>query len=198
MREAPAVLGWRASGVVAAAAALMAVAPARAEGPIASPADAAVTVASSGDAGASSAGGSEPAASSRPPFRSLRERLWYREPAARQSDMSQQIVDQLTELGNQLGYHLDLLSLDLIALRVDGRRRRVHLGVAAGERGFLSFQLGGDFHFVDGLARVTTRIDLAIAGHTLELELPEVELAPASYRGERGVEVRLPIVNRRF
>ena len=48
------------------------------------------------------------------------------------------------------------------------------------------------------MARVTARIDLAIAGKTLELSLPEVELEPTSYRGERGVEVRLPLINRRF
>jgi hypothetical protein len=134
----------------------------------------------------------------RPPRRSLNERLWYREPAARQSDLSQQIVEQLSDLGNQLGYHLDVLSLDLIALRFDGKRRRLHLGVAAGERRYLSFELGSDFHFVDGLARVTTRVDLTIAGRCLELTLPEVELEPTSFRGERGVEVRLPLVNRRF
>lgn len=194
MREASVALGRKAGGLVAAAAVMAAMAPAHAEGPVASPSDAAVAVASA----ETEASAAAELAAPRPPFRSLRERLWYRAPAGRQSDLSQQIVDQLTELGNQLGYHLDVLSLDLIALRVDGRRRRVHLGVAAGERGFLSFQLGSDFHFVDGLARVTTRIDLGIAGRTLELELPEVELAPASYRGERGVEVRLPIVKGRF
>lgn len=181
----------RGSGVPAVAAALAALAltasggAARAEGETAAA------------AAAGAAAGIESAAS-RPPLRSLNERLWYREPAARQSDLSQQIVDQLTDLGNQLGYHLDVLSLDLIALRVDGRRRRVHLGVAAGERRYLSFELGSDVHFVDGLARVSTRIDLAIAGRSLELTLPEVELEPTSYRGERGVEVRLPIVDRRF
>jgi hypothetical protein len=142
----------------------------------------------------------EDAPSLRPEVReiTLNERLWYRGPARRQTALSEVIVDQLTELGNQLGYHLDAVSMDLIALKFDGRRRRMHFGVGAGERGYLSFRVDSDFHFVDGLARVTTRIDLAIAGKTLELSLPEVELEPTSFRGERGVEVRLPIVNKRF
>lgn len=55
---------------------------------------------------------------------SLGERLWYRAPLRRQRALSDQIVDELTELGNQLGYHLDVLSMELLALRVDGRRRR--------------------------------------------------------------------------
>lgn len=127
------------------------------------------------------------------------ERPWYRPPLRRQRALSDQIVDELTDLGNQLGYHLDVLSMDLLALRVDGRRRRVHLGVGAGESGgTLAFRLGSDFHFIDGVAKVTTRIDLCIAGRDLNLELPEVELAPTSYRGERGVEVRLPILQQRF
>ncbi len=131
--------------------------------------------------------------------RSLGERPWYRAPLRRQRALSEQIVDELTDLGNQLGYHLDVLSMDLLALRVDGRRRRVHFGLGAGESGgTLAFRLGSDFHFIDGVAKVTTRIDLCIAGRDLNLELPEVELAPASYRGERGVEVRLPILQRRF
>lgn len=130
---------------------------------------------------------------------SLNERLWYRAPMRRQRALSDQIVEELTDLGNQLGYHLDVLSMDLLALRVDGRRRRVHFGVGAGESGgYLAFRLGSDFHFIDGVAKVTTRIDLCIAGRDLNLELPEVEVAPASYRGERGVEVRLPIWQQRF
>jgi hypothetical protein len=129
---------------------------------------------------------------------SLNERLWFREPARRQSQLSEVIVDQLTELCNELGYHLDVVSMDLVALRVDGRRRRMSLGVGASAGGYLAFRFDSDFHFIDGVARVTTRINLGLAGKSLDLQLPEVELVPTSYQGERGVEVRLPIVTGRF
>lgn len=149
--------------------------------------------------GLADADSSAPQLPASPTTPTFNERLWYRAPARQQRALSEQIVDQLTELGNELGTHLDVLSMDLLALRVDGRGRRVHLGVGAGESGgYLSFHLGSEFHFIDGVARVTTRIDLCIAGRDLALELPEMELAPTSYRGERGVEVRLPLIQKRF
>jgi hypothetical protein len=129
---------------------------------------------------------------------SLYDRLWPRVPDSQRLTLSEQITDQLTALGNQLGYHLDLLSQDMVALRVDGRRRRAYVRLGAGEGEFLSFRLASDVHFTEGLARVATTVDLGIAGRTLHLELPDVEMAPASYRGERGVELRLPLFRRRF
>ncbi|MBS1118911.1 MAG: hypothetical protein H6Q90_1139 [Deltaproteobacteria bacterium] len=129
---------------------------------------------------------------------SLYDRLWPHVPDAQRLTLSEQITDQLTALGNQLGYHLDVLSQDMVALRVDGRRRRAYLSVGAGEGTYLSFRLASDVHFTQGLARVATTVDLGIAGRTMHLELPEVEMVPASYRGERGVEVRLPLFRRRF
>jgi len=161
---------------------------------------AADTSASPSPAGVTSpASATSPTSAASPTSPTFNERLWYRVPARRQRDLSDQLTDQLTELGNELGTHLDLLTMDLLALRVDGRRRRVHLGLGAGESGgYLSFRLGSDFHFIDGVAKVTARIDLCIAGRDLALELPEMELAPTSYRGERGVEVRLPLIQKRF
>lgn len=137
------------------------------------------------------------------------ERLWQRtwedslhvqRPAAdrRGTSIGEQILDELSDLGNELGTHLDTLSMELVALRFDGRRRRMHVGVGTGQGQYLSFRVGGELHFVDGLARVTTQVELGVAGHKLQLQLPEMEVAPTSYRGERGVEVRLPILSGRF
>lgn len=129
----------------------------------------------------------------------LYERLWPRVPDGQRLTLSQQIADQITELGNTLGYHLDLLSDDMLALRVDGRRHRAYVRLAVGtDERFLTFRLASDVHFTEGLARVSSTVDLGIAGRKLELELPEVEMVPASYRGERGVEVRLPLFRRRW
>lgn len=112
--------------------------------------------------------------------------------------MSQQIQDQLTELGNTLGYHAAVLSHDMLQLKFDARKRRAYMRVSGGDEQYLSFKLSSDFHFTEGLARVNTKIDLTFRGRTLELELPEMEMVPASYRGERGVEVRLPLFRRRW
>jgi hypothetical protein len=129
---------------------------------------------------------------------SLYDRLWPRVPEGRHLKLSQQITDQLTLLGNTLGYHLDLLSKETLSLRFDGRRRRAYVRFGGGEAQYLTFRLASDVHFTDGLARISTRVDLSIAGRALHLDLPEVEMTPTEYRGERGVVVRLPLFRRNF
>lgn len=128
----------------------------------------------------------------------LYERLWPTVQDGPRLKLSEQITDELTELGNLLGAHLDVLSSDMLGVRFDGRRRlaRVRLGGAdRGER-LLTLRFAGDVHFTAGVARIQARLDLGVAGHVMQLELPDVEMAPASYRGERGVEVRLPLFRR--
>ena len=131
--------------------------------------------------------------------RALYERLWPEVPSGARLTLSQQITDQLTELGNTVGHHLDVLSNELVGLTLDGRRRRakVRFGSTTSER-YLTFSLAGDVHFTHGVARIAARIDVGIAGHVLALELPDFEMAPTSYRGERGVEIRLPLFKRTF
>jgi len=129
---------------------------------------------------------------------SLYERLWPRVPDGGRLSLSQQIQERLTLLGNTIGYHLDVLSRETLSLRFDGRRRRAYVRVGAGEAQYLTFQLASDVHFTEGLARISTRVDLAVAGRALHLELPEVEMTPTEYHGERGVVVRLPLLRHSF
>ena len=126
------------------------------------------------------------------------DQLWPRVPEGAYLTLSQQLTDSLTLLGNTLGEHLDVLSKETLTLRFDGRRRRAHVGFGAGEARYLTFRLASDVHFTEGLARITTRIDLSIAGRALRLELPEVEMTPTEYHGERGVVLRLPLLRRNF
>ncbi len=128
----------------------------------------------------------------------LYDRLWPRVPEGRHLKLSQQITDQLTLLGNTLGYHLDLLSRETLSLRFDGRRRRAYVRVGAGEGQYLKLHLASDVQFIGGLARINTRVDLSIAGRVLRLELPEVEMTPTEYHGERGLVVRVPLFRRSF
>jgi hypothetical protein len=128
----------------------------------------------------------------------LYERLWPGVPDGRHLTLSQQITERLTLLGNTLGHHLDVLSKETLTLRFDGRRRRAYVRLGAGETQYLTFRLASDVHFTEGLARISTRVDLSIAGRALHLELPEVEMTPTEYRGERGVVVRLPLFRRSF
>ncbi|MDX2089196.1 MAG: hypothetical protein SFX73_15175 [Kofleriaceae bacterium] len=129
----------------------------------------------------------------------LYDRLWPQLPLGGGLTLSQQITDQLTELGNTLGTHLDLLSHGELGLQVDGRRRRarVRLGSTDTER-YLVFRLASDIHFTQGVARVRARLDLGIGDHIVALELPDFEMAPTEYRGERGVVIRVPLFRREF
>jgi hypothetical protein len=128
----------------------------------------------------------------------LYDRLWPRVPEGRHLKLSEQITDQLTELGNFMGQHMNALSHDVLAMTFDGRRRRAFVRIGGGDARFLEFTLASDVRFYDGKAQINARIDLTIAGNKMQLELPEMEMVPASYRGERGVEVRVPLFRRHF
>lgn len=110
---------------------------------------------------------------------------------------SERIADELTLLGDSIDGHIGQLTLDKVKFRVDGRARRAHLRLA-GETRYLSMTIQSDVHFRSGAAGVDTVIDLRVAGRGVRLELPEFEVMPRSYLGERYVEVRVPIIRGTF
>lgn len=113
--------------------------------------------------------------------------------------LSDQITDRLTELGNTLGRHLDLLSADMFQLQVDGRSRRAHIHIGAGDEDtLLSFHLDAGIQFESVNANVDAHIDLGFDGHMLHLELPAFQVQPAEYRGDYGVQVEVPVFVQRF
>jgi len=128
----------------------------------------------------------------------LYDRLWPEAPASGRLTMSQQLTDYFTELGNTLGQHVDLLSADMIGMRFDGRRRKAYVRVGMGDEQYLTLRIASDVQFTQGGAHINTRVDLTVAGRGLHLELPEVEMVPTEFHGDRGVAVRLPIFKRTF
>jgi hypothetical protein len=123
---------------------------------------------------------------------------WRAVPAGQRLKLSQQITDELTELGNFLGTHINLLSDDILGMKFDGRNRYARIRLGTGEGELLRFRLDSDWYFMQGKARVQARLDIGIGTHQFHLELPDIDMVPASYRGERGVEIRLPIFERRW
>jgi hypothetical protein len=93
--------------------------------------------------------------------------------------------------------HVDRLSHEWVVIRVDGEKQRANVAVGAGVGG-VRLRVASDVTVVDGTARVTPRLALAVAGKSLDFRLPTVDVAATEYRGERGVEVRLPVVRRTF
>ena len=121
---------------------------------------------------------------------------WHEVPQGRQLKLSMQITDELTELGNLIGTSMNTLSDDAIGLSFDGRKRRAKLRLGTGEGQYLRFRLESDWHFAQGKARVAAKLQLGLGDHQWNIELPDMEMAPAEYRGDRGVEVRIPVFER--
>jgi hypothetical protein len=128
----------------------------------------------------------------------LYTRMWPAVPTAKQLTVAQQLTNAMTELGNQLGYHLDMLSNDRLALRFDGRSRKARVKFGMIDSDYATFTFDSIVHFTDGMAKITARLDLGIGTHVMHIELPDIEMLPTEYRGERGVELRVPIYRRYF
>lgn len=111
---------------------------------------------------------------------------------------SERIAEQLTLLGDSVNGHVGALSLETIKFRIDGAKRRAHLRLAAGESRYLALEIEGDIHFRRGAAEVDAKVDLMIGGHAVRFELPDFEVMPRSYLGDRYVEVRVPLLRGSF
>ena len=111
--------------------------------------------------------------------------------------ISEQIADEVTELGEEIDAHLGALSAGVVSLRFDGRAREVHLGFdLRGDN--VSVKFRSDVQVRGGVARVDARIDLRLVGRHVHVELPDFEVVPRSYDGDRYVELRLPLFTGRF
>lgn len=122
---------------------------------------------------------------------------WPEVPADRSLSLGERVMDQLTAFAIRLDRELDVLTVDLVSIQLDPRGRGCRLRVGAGDQR-LGLSVAGDVHVEDGTAQIHARLDFALAGRAMQLRLPRFEMAATSYRGERGVEVRLPLLRRSF
>src|SRR5438105_14324156 len=66
---------------------------------------------------------------------------WPAVPADRSLSMEDQITEHLSELGNLVGSHIDLLSHDMIGLHVNARENRARLRLGGGDIHYLTFRI---------------------------------------------------------
>lgn len=128
----------------------------------------------------------------------LLERRWPALPAEHGESEDDVMIDHLSDLGNRLATRMTSLSDQMIGLHVDGRGQRARLRVGTGTGHYLAFKLDSDWYFSDGKARINAHIQLGLAGHELNVQLPAMEMEPTSYHGDDGVMLKLPLFERRW
>ena len=130
----------------------------------------------------------------------LYKAMWPDTPKRQRLSLSLQVTDELTELGNLLGHHVNTLTNETLTLGFDGRKRRANfrIGLAEGPDRLLTFKLVGDVHFTKGKARATIKLDVGIGDRVLHVELRDVEMTHTNYRGDRGVALVIPVIRREF
>ena len=123
--------------------------------------------------------------------------LWPKLPQDHELSMDDRMVDNLSDWTNRvMGAHIDKMSHDLVALHVDMRAGRARLRLGMGDGKFLKFRFDSDWHFIDGKARMTAKLDLGVSGHMLHVDVPAVDVSTDSYRGQDLVQVNVPLLQR--
>ena len=126
------------------------------------------------------------------------DKLWPSVPTDHSLSESDRMIDNLSELGNLIGRHMDTLSHDMFAFKVDGRGQRARLRLGGGNSRYLEFRIDSDWLFSEGKARVNANLQLAVAGHEIDFKLPAMDLSQDSYHGEQLVQINVPLLERRF
>jgi len=122
---------------------------------------------------------------------------WPTVPADPAVPLGERVIERLTAFAAVLEREVDLLTVDLVSLQLDPRGRGCRVRIGGGDRR-LALRVAGDVHVEDGTAQIHARLDVALAGRQLRVALPRLEMGATSYRGERGVELRLPLLRRSF
>ncbi|HUS33294.1 MAG TPA: hypothetical protein VMZ53_32550 [Kofleriaceae bacterium] len=119
-------------------------------------------------------------------------------PPPEESQFGKRVLEKVTDATNGFfAHHVDRLSHEMVVIRVDPEQQQANVDVHAGLLGF-GVRVASNVTVVDGTARVKPRLALAVAGKSLDLRLPTIDVAATEFRGERGVEVRLPVLRRTF
>jgi hypothetical protein len=111
---------------------------------------------------------------------------------------SWRLAEKMTLAGDELGLHLRAVTFNSIDVNFDGHKRIAHLRLQAGEAKKVALGIDGDVAFKKGYARVNATVHLGMAGKIWRLELPEFDMVPRSWDGNRYVELRLPVIDLRF
>ncbi len=125
------------------------------------------------------------------------DKLELPEPVAARVSLKDRVTKNLTLMSNEMGLHMKTLTGDMVDMTFDVRARKARVKLNAGSEG-LSLNLDSKLVMRGKIARVSTTLDLDLFGESLSLDLPDFELVPQSWQGQRWVEFRVPIIEGRF
>lgn len=125
------------------------------------------------------------------------DQQWPALPDDHSLSLEDRITDHLTDWGNHVGMEMARWSHDHAVLRVDGRGRRAELHFGGGNE-HLAFHFDSNWLFADGKAYAKVHLDLALQGHHLEVQLPEMDVCRDSYANQDMVKVNVSVLERRF
>ena len=123
---------------------------------------------------------------------------WREVPMSGGLKMEDRVAEHLSEFGNFIGGHMNVLSRDAFAMKFDGRRNRARMRLGTGDGQQLRFNIDTDWHFMQDKARAQPRLQLGIGRRDFKLELPNIDMATNDVYGQLAVEVRLPLFERRW
>ena len=112
--------------------------------------------------------------------------------------LSAAVKDNVNDLSNAAAFQISELTAGLLDMRFDLHKKRARLHLGGGDSESFRLHVNSDVLIGKGRARVAARIDLAIAGHSFELEVPEFDVDTESVTGERAVLVSLPVLEGKF
>jgi hypothetical protein len=116
-------------------------------------------------------------------------------PAMAEPSMGDQIGDWVTKVGGDMNHHIGVLSHDTLQLRLDGRKNSGYLGVHVTTH-YVSLHMDENIRFGDSAAHLNTRLEVDVGGHSVCVQLPDVDVAETDYHGERGATVTVPLLQR--
>ncbi len=146
------------------------------------------------------------AASATPPGATLAPRdgawltldeLWPGVPADTAPSLEQRITAKVADAGNHLGDQLDEASHHRAGFRIDGRTRRARVHLGGGDE-HLIVSLDSNVMFEDGKAIIKAKLQLALHGHHLVIELPDIDVRRDSYRNEGMTAVNVSVLEHQF
>ncbi|MFT3697524.1 MAG: hypothetical protein QM831_30555 [Kofleriaceae bacterium] len=118
---------------------------------------------------------------------------WPALPDYQELSMEDRITDKVSDAGNDASSHVDAWTRHYVSWRVDGRRNRgsLHLGNEM-------IALDSNWLFANSRAHIDAKLELNVASHHIELELPGMDLSRDSVRNDSVSTLNVAVLEKRF